>query len=184
MNNKNATAVAIGANRSSSLAMDTLDISNDMVRHQSISKPGTNNVSPRMAGTLETGSIRYINNGNSVQQSQRSSLYHSSNRHNPRLQLYKNNNANGRNSANEMLASNSSADNEASPVPGGTFKRVSSILNERGSAKNMIANARGSISPMGVRPINQNDKKINEKKAKLLRPSSDLAGMSVRASAR
>ena len=69
MNNKNATAVAIGANRSSSLAMDTLDISNDMVRHQSISKPGTNNVSPRMAGTLETGSIRYINNGNSVQQS-------------------------------------------------------------------------------------------------------------------
>ena len=56
MNNKNAATM--GVNRSSSIAMGMLDT--DMPRHGSLSKPTTNNVSPRL-GTLETSSHRYNN---------------------------------------------------------------------------------------------------------------------------
>ena len=66
MNIKNS-ATAMGINRSSSLApVNLVATSGEMPRHSSVSKPGTKQVSPRM-GTLETSSIKYINNGANMQ---------------------------------------------------------------------------------------------------------------------
>ena len=49
-----------------------------------------------------------------------------------------------------MIDSHSSADNESSPIHI-AIKKTSSILNERGSAKVLIANG-ASISPLRIRP--------------------------------